>query len=98
MASRDGIRRDIALVSELEQDRFTSLIATMAGIYHFRGLAAGATMCDLTFTPEQPLTGAVFQGGDDLRRRGPAPDYYLDPFVRALRDDLKEQRLSMLGL
>jgi hypothetical protein len=42
----------------------TSIIASIAGVYRFRALAAGVTMRGLSFTREQTLTGAVFPGGD----------------------------------
>jgi hypothetical protein len=60
----DGTTTTLSLV-EVEAGTFeTSLVATMAGVYHFRALASGGTMRGLAFTREQTLTGAVFQGGD----------------------------------
>jgi hypothetical protein len=52
-------------LAEVEAGTFeTSIVATMAGVYHFRVVASGVTLRGLAFTREQTLTGAVFQGGD----------------------------------
>jgi hypothetical protein len=42
-----------------------STLAPMAGIYRFRVMASGLTIRGASFTREQLLTGAVFQGGDN---------------------------------
>jgi hypothetical protein len=53
-------------LAEVDPGTFeTSVLATMAGVYHFRVLASGTTFREKPFTREQVLTGAVFQGGDD---------------------------------
>jgi hypothetical protein len=60
----DGTTAVLSL-GEVEAGIFeTSVVATMAGVYRFRVIAAGVTMRSLSFTREQMLTGAVFQGGD----------------------------------
>jgi uncharacterized integral membrane protein len=60
----DGTNTVLSL-SEVEPGIFeTSVVATMAGVYRFHAVAAGVTMRSLSFTREQTLTGAVFQGGD----------------------------------
>lgn len=53
-------------LAEVDPGTFeTSVVATMAGVYHFRVLASGVTFREKSFTREQVLTGAAFQGGDD---------------------------------
>jgi hypothetical protein len=70
----DGTTATLVL-SEVEPGVFeASTLASMAGTYHFRVLAEGATMRGIAFTREELLTGAVLQGGD-----GPFPFGGNDP-------------------
>jgi hypothetical protein len=53
-------------LAEVDSGTFEiSLVASMAGVYHFRVLASGVTFREKPFTREKVLTGAVYQGGDD---------------------------------
>lgn len=66
------------VLSEVEPGIFAvSTLASMAGTYHFRVLAEGATMRGMAFTREELLTGTVLQGGD-----GPFPFGGNDPSGR----------------